>query len=72
MQQTVYVTKNVVAKSTIKTTLPVSTTTKLQTITLGGGVVTRTVTASPGTKTVVKKVSTTVVQWATKTGKCTK
>ncbi|CAO2652327.1 Nn.00g006100.m01.CDS01 [Neocucurbitaria sp. VM-36] len=68
-QQTVYVTKSSDVTSTIKTTLPASTTTKYQTSTLGGGVATSTVTAAPKTKTVTQKVSTTVVQWATKTSK---
>ncbi|KAF2792981.1 carbohydrate esterase family 8 protein [Melanomma pulvis-pyrius CBS 109.77] len=69
-QQTIYVTESADVTSTVKTTLPVSTTTKFQTITQGGGVATTTVTAASGTKTVTQKVSTTVVQWATKTAKC--
>ena len=68
-QQTVYVTKSADVTSTIKTTLPVSTSTKFETVTLGGGVTTQTVTAQPSTKTVVQKVTSTVVQLTTKTSK---
>jgi pectin methylesterase-like acyl-CoA thioesterase len=68
-QQTVYITKSEDVTSTIKTTLPASTTTEYQTITQGGGVITETVTAAPGTKTVAQKVTTTIVVLATKTAK---
>ncbi|KAH5375559.1 pectinesterase [Parastagonospora nodorum] len=69
LQQTVYITKSADVTNTIKTTLPVSTTTLYETITEGGGVVTTTVTAEPGTKTVAQKVTTTVLQVVTKTAK---
>ncbi|KAL1799158.1 hypothetical protein ACET3X_003195 [Alternaria dauci] len=59
-QETVYVTKSsdVTSKTTI--TLPVSTSTKFETITLGGGVKTETVSGSPKTKTVVVKSTATI------------
>ena len=69
-QQTAYITKSSDVTSTIRTTLPASTKTISQVSVLGGGVVTSTVTAAPGTKTVAKKATTTVVVIATKTGKC--
>jgi pectin methylesterase-like acyl-CoA thioesterase len=68
-QQTVVITKSEDVTSTIKTTLPASTTTLYATITQGGGVLTETVTAEPGTKTVAQKVTTTVLQVVTKTAK---
>lgn len=68
-QQTEYVTKSADETSTIRTTMPASTTTIYQTITLGDDVATQTVTAPPETKTVVQKITITVVQWATKTAK---
>lgn len=68
-QETVYVTKSsdVTSKTTI--TLPVSTSTKFETVTLGGGVKTETVTGASKTKTVVMKSNATVLSWATKTAK---
>lgn len=68
-QETVYVTKSsdVTSKTTI--TLPVSTSTKFETVTLGGGVKTETVSGTPKTKTVVVKSTATVLNWATKTAK---
>jgi pectin methylesterase-like acyl-CoA thioesterase len=68
-QETVYVTKSsdVTSKTTI--TLPVSTSTKFETVTLGGGVKTETITGAPKTKTVVVKSSATVVSLVTKTSK---
>jgi hypothetical protein len=68
-QQTVYITKSADVTSTTRTTLPVSTHTVFQTITQGGGVVTSTVTAPPGTKTVTKKSTATVWSVATKYAK---
>ncbi|KAH7084586.1 pectin lyase fold/virulence factor [Paraphoma chrysanthemicola] len=68
-QQTVYVTRSADVTSTIRTTLPVSTSTEYETVTLGGGIATQTVTAAPSTKTVVLKVTSTVVQFTTKTSK---
>ncbi|KAH7072297.1 pectin lyase fold/virulence factor [Paraphoma chrysanthemicola] len=68
-QQTVYITRSADVTSTIRTTLPVSTSTEYETVTLGGGVATHTVTAAPSTKTVVLKVTSTVVQFTTKTSK---
>jgi pectin methylesterase-like acyl-CoA thioesterase len=68
-QQTVIVTKSTDVTSTVRTTLPVSTDTVYQTITQGGGVTTSTVTAPPGTKTVVAKSTTTVWSTATKVAK---
>lgn len=58
-QQTVYVTRSADVTSTIRTTLPVSTRTVLQTVTLGGGIASSTITAPPSTKTVVAKSTTT-------------
>lgn len=68
-QETVVVTKSsdVTSKTTI--TLPASTSTKFETVTLGGGVKTETVTGAPKTKTVVVKSSATVVSLVTKTSK---
>jgi pectin methylesterase-like acyl-CoA thioesterase len=68
-QQTVVLTKSADVTSTIRTTLPVSTHTVYQTITQGGGVATSTITAPPGTKTVVAKSTTTVWSTATKVAK---
>lgn len=68
-QHTVIVTKSADVTSTIRTTLPVSTNTVYQTITQGGGVATSTVTAPPGTKTVVAKSTITVWSTATKVAK---
>jgi hypothetical protein len=68
-QQTVYITKSSDVTSIIRTTLPASTSTKYSTIGLGGGVKTETVTAPPGTKTVVNKITQTAVVWTTKTAK---
>jgi pectin methylesterase-like acyl-CoA thioesterase len=68
-QQTAYIMKSADVTSTIRTTMPAIITTYYQTITLGDDVVTQTVTAQPGTKTVVQKSTITVVQWATKTAK---
>ncbi|KAF1844091.1 carbohydrate esterase family 8 protein [Cucurbitaria berberidis CBS 394.84] len=68
-QQTVYITVGGDVTSTIRTTVPASAITKYQTITQGGAIATETVTAAAGTKTVVHKVTTTVVVWATKTAK---
>jgi hypothetical protein len=68
-QQTVYITKSSDVTSIIRTTLPASTSTKYSTIDLGGGVKTETVTAPPGTKTVVNKITQTAVVWTTKTAK---
>ena len=68
-QQTVYITKSADVTSTVRTTLPVSTSTVFQTVTQGGGVATITVTAPPGTKTVIAKSTTTVLSVATKYAK---
>jgi len=68
-QQTMVITKSADVTSTIKTTLGASTTTRFQTITQGGGVATLTVTAQPGTKTSIKKMTTTVLQVETITAK---
>jgi pectin methylesterase-like acyl-CoA thioesterase len=68
-QQTVIITQSADVTSTIRTTLPVSTSTVYQTITQGGGVATSTITAPPGTKTVVAKSTTTVWSTATKVAK---
>lgn len=68
-QQTVYITKSADVTSTVRTTLPVSTRTVFQTISLGGGVVTSTITAPPGTKTVVAKSTTTIWSVVTKLAK---
>lgn len=68
-QQTVVVTKSADVTQTVRTTLPVRTQTLIQTITEGGGVVTSTVTAPPGTKSVVVKSTRTVLQVVTKTAK---
>jgi hypothetical protein len=68
-QQTIYITRSSDVTSTIKTTLPVSTSTKYQTITLGAGVSTETVTGPAKTNTVVRKATSTIVQWATTTKK---
>jgi pectin methylesterase-like acyl-CoA thioesterase len=68
-QQTIFITKSADMTSTVKTTLPASTTTLYKTVTEGGGVVTETVTAAPSTKTVAQKVTKTVIQIATKTAK---
>ena len=68
-QQTVYITRSVDATTTVRTTVPASTHTVLQTITLGGGVATITLTADAGTKTVVARSTTTVWSTATKVAK---
>jgi pectin methylesterase-like acyl-CoA thioesterase len=71
-QQTVFITKSADVTSTVQTTMPASTTTLYKTITENGGVVTITVTAAPGTKTVAQQVTTTIIQIATKTAKSAK
>jgi pectin methylesterase-like acyl-CoA thioesterase len=68
-QQTVYITQSVDITSIIKTTLPASMSTEYQTITEGSGVRTESVTAAPGTKTVVQKMTSTVLVVATTTAK---
>lgn len=68
-QQTIVITKSADTTSTVRTTLPVATQTFSQITTQGGGVVTSTVTAPAGTKTVVAKSTTTVLVVATKTAK---
>ncbi|KAF3039014.1 hypothetical protein E8E12_006587 [Didymella heteroderae] len=68
-QGTVVVMKSADVTSTVRTTLPVNTNTVYQTVTLGGGVATSTVTATPGTKTVVAKSTTTIWSTAIKVAK---
>jgi pectin methylesterase-like acyl-CoA thioesterase len=68
-QQTITVTQSSDVTLTIKTTLPASTSTNYQTVTLGAGVAVETVTREAKTKTVVVKATSTVMQWATKTAK---
>jgi hypothetical protein len=63
------VTQSADVTQTVRTTLPVSTSTVYQMVTQGGGVVTSTVTAPPGTKTVVVKSTSTVVAVVTKMAK---
>ena len=68
-QETTYITKSndITSKTTI--TLPVSTSTKYETVTLGSGVETKIVTAQPKTVTRTSKSTVTTVSWATKTSK---
>lgn len=68
-QQTVLITRSSDVTSTVKTTVPASTSTVYQTVKEGSGVAISTVTAAPGTKTVVQKLSTTVFSYATTTSK---